>query len=304
MVTLHSPRRFDMVSPFVRRQRLAAVLRELREERGMLADELAKRIHYSRTKITRLENAYGRPDVGDVVKILDALEVPDDQWSQIVRLASAAAAKGWWDSYGDAMGARQRLYADLESGADTIREYNDTSIPGLLQTPEFSDALVKVKRVEGPLSFSPKRMTEARQRRQQSVLCPDGPTFDVILDEVVVRRINVPVGIMAAQVHHVVNLMTSEPRLNVRVLPVDARIEGVSIPRSAFFLYTFPDSADPPIAVVETPSADLVYAESGEVKQHTKIYQLLGKAVLSSEESLTCLAEAAEQLTREAGLDG
>ncbi|TDB88714.1 XRE family transcriptional regulator [Actinomadura sp. 7K534] len=52
-----------MVSPFVRRQRLATVLRELREERGMMADELAKRIHYSRTKISRLEYAYGRPDV-------------------------------------------------------------------------------------------------------------------------------------------------------------------------------------------------------------------------------------------------
>ncbi|TDD74237.1 XRE family transcriptional regulator [Actinomadura darangshiensis] len=293
-----------MVSPYVRRQRLATVLRTLREEHGIMADELAKRIHYSRTKISRLENAYGRPDVGDVVKILDALGVPDDQWSQIVRLASAAAAKGWWDSFGDAMGARQRLYADLESGAATIREYNDTSIPGLLQTPEFSDALVKLKRVQGPLGFSPKRMTEARQRRQESVLCPDGPTLDIILDEVVVRRINVPVGIMTAQVHHVVNLMTSEPRLKVRVLPVDARIEGVSIPRSAFFLYTFPDPTDPPIAVVETPRADLVYTEADEVDHHTKIYELLGKAVLSSEDSLACLAEAAERLTREAGSDG
>ncbi|MFA1550442.1 helix-turn-helix domain-containing protein [Actinomadura chokoriensis] len=76
-----------MVSPYVRRQRLATELRKLREERGLMADELAKRIHYSRMKISRLENAHGRPDVADVITILDALNVPEKQWTEIVRLA-------------------------------------------------------------------------------------------------------------------------------------------------------------------------------------------------------------------------
>jgi transcriptional regulator with XRE-family HTH domain len=49
---------FDLTTRSFPCQRLATVLRELREERGMMADELAKRIHYSRTKISRLENAY------------------------------------------------------------------------------------------------------------------------------------------------------------------------------------------------------------------------------------------------------
>ncbi|MGI5201991.1 helix-turn-helix domain-containing protein [Spirillospora sp. CA-108201] len=86
-----------MVSPYVRRQRLAAELRRLREERGMMAEELAKRIHYSRTKISRLENTVGRPDVADVITILDALNIPDAQWKEIVRLAHEAAIKGWRD---------------------------------------------------------------------------------------------------------------------------------------------------------------------------------------------------------------
>lgn len=270
----------------------------------MMADELAKRIHYSRMKISRLENAHGRPDVGDVVKILDTLEIPDARTLEIIRLATAASARGWWDSYGDAMGPRQRLYADIESGAATIREYNDTSVPGLLQTPEFISALVNLKRLEGALDFTPKRMSEARQQRQRSLLESNGPTYDVVLDEVVLRRINVPADVMATQIHHLINLMTSEPRIKIHVLPVDARIEGVPIPRAAFFLYTFPDPADPPIAVVETPSADLVYTESKEVGEHTKRYELLSKAVLSSEDSLKCLTGAADRLTREAGSDG
>lgn len=287
-----------MISPFVRRHRLAAEIRTLREEREMTADELAKRIHYSRTKISRLENAYGRPDVGDVITILDALDIAGPKWEEIVRLARDASSKGWWDRFGEAMGARQRLYADIESGAATIREYNNTTIPGLVQTPEFSSSLVGLKRAEGALGFTPSKMTEARERRQEVLLGPEGPVYDVILDEVVLRRISVPIDVMAAQVHHLINRMTSSPRLNVHVLPVDVYLQGVTVPRSAFSLYTFPDPADPPMVIVDAPSHDLSYTEPHEVDQHAKRYDLLSKAVLSSEDSLKCLEEAADRLTR------
>lgn len=300
MVTVPLPG-VSMVSPYVRRQRLAVELRKLREERGMMADELAKRIHYSRMKISRLENAHGRPDVADIITILDALNVPDSQWKEIVRLAHEGATKGWWDRYGEAMGARQRLYADIESGAATIREYNDTTIPGLLQTPEFSAALTELKRVEGPLGFNLKKMTEARQRRQEAILCQEGPSYTVILDEVVLRRVNVPADIMAAQVRHLVQLATSVSDLTIHVLPVDTYIKGVPIPQAAFSLYTFPDSADPSMVVVETSSSDLPYTGSWEVEQHTKRYDLLSKVVLSSEDSLKCLIEAADRLGQSAG---
>ena len=223
-----------MVSPFVRRQRLATVLRELREERGMMADELAKRIHYSRTKISRLENAYGRPDVADVIQILDALEVPDDKWSQIVRLASSAATKGWWDSYGDAMGARQRLYVDIESGAATIREYNQSAMPGVLQTPDFIRALIGLTKAEGPLDFSPKKMTDARLRRVKELLRPGGPTYDVVVDEVVIRRLTVQPETMRDQLLHIVKMLDTEPQLTLRVLPLRAKLVGTLLPRSTF----------------------------------------------------------------------
>ncbi|WP_433232138.1 helix-turn-helix domain-containing protein [Actinomadura formosensis] len=299
MVTVPLPG-VSMVSPYVRRQRLAAELRKLREERGMMADELAKRIHYSRMKISRLENAHGRPDVADVITILNTLEIPDQKWKEIVTLAHAAATKGWWDRYGDAMGARQRLYADVESGAATIREYNNTTIPGLLQTAEYSSALVKLKRAEGALGFSPSKMTEARERRQAVILDPEGPVYDLILDEVVLRRISVPIEIMAAQLHLLITRVTSQPQTNVRVLPVDAYMEGVAVPRSAFSLYTFPDPADPPMVIVDAPSHDLAYTEPDDVDQHVKRYELLSEAVLSSEDSLKCLAEAADRLSRRA----
>ncbi|RKS67697.1 helix-turn-helix protein [Actinomadura pelletieri DSM 43383] len=290
-----------MGSPYVKRLRLAAELRALREDRGLMAEELAKRIHYSRTKISRLENASGRPDVGDVLRVLDALGLSDDECMRLVRLATAASKKGWWDAYGESMGPRQRLYADIESGADTIREYNGTMIPGLLQTAEYSSALAELWRGDKLRGLDFKKMTKARQRRQEAVLHPEGPAYTVILDEVVLRRVSVPADVLAAQIRHLIKLMASVPKLGVRVLPVDANVEGVAIPEAAFSLYTFPNSNDPPMVMIETSLTDLPYTGTREVEQHAKRYELLGEVVLSSEGSLKCLTEAADRLSGRTG---
>lgn len=85
-----------MTSPFVRRRRLAAEIRTLREERGMTTDELARRIHQSRMKISKLENARIRPDLAEIMRILDVLGVTGERWQEIIRIARDAAEKGWW----------------------------------------------------------------------------------------------------------------------------------------------------------------------------------------------------------------
>ncbi|WP_329238814.1 helix-turn-helix transcriptional regulator [Actinoallomurus sp. NBC_01490] len=285
-----------MTSPFVRRRRLATELRTLRERQGMTADRLAKLIHQSRMKISRLENAHGRPDLAEVMKILDLLDVSGDKWQEVVRIARDAAERGWWDSYGDAMGARQRLYADIESGAKTIREYHQTAMPGVLQTPEFTWALVELTQAEGAIDYVPERMAEARLQRQRAILRPGGPEYEIILGEIVIRRLGVAPDVLAAQLHHLAATAHTAPNITVLVLPVDARLPGALLPKSPFFLYTFPDVEDPPMAVVDTVTTDLVHTDPGEVSWYTQRYDHLRQACLSPEDSATLLTEAADAL--------
>lgn len=58
------------------------------------------------------------------------------------------------------MGDRQRLYADIESGASTIREYQPGAIPGILQTPDYSWALIEHAKAEGPITYVPERLVK------------------------------------------------------------------------------------------------------------------------------------------------
>jgi len=199
-----------LASPFVRRLRLGAELRALRQQRGLTAERLGALLHQSRMKIAR-----------------------------------EAAAKGWWDAYGDAMGDRQRLYADIESGAATIREYHPSTLSGNLQTPEYTWDLIENAMAGGSIGYVPEKVVQARLYKQEHAFRPSGPEYEVILDEVGLRRFTVRPEVMRDQLHRLVKEANRLPQLTLRVFPFRTGRTMTLLPKSTLFLYTFADPADP-----------------------------------------------------------
>jgi transcriptional regulator with XRE-family HTH domain len=281
-----------MISPYVRRLRLGAELRALRAQRGLTHDELARTIGVSRPQISRLENGHV-VDQSDILKILDALEVDDVEWTKVVTIAREAGARGWWES-SKGMGERQALYANLEAGARTIRQFQMTFVPGLLQTPEYAQSRVDAERFSGPLSYSGDEAVHARNVRQRMLCRPDGPSYEAILDELVIRRPAAPNEVIRAQLYHLTARVNADPHTTVRVLPVDAEVERYNVPRSAFSIYTFADPDDPTVVAVDTVTDDLVLTEDAEVKPYQDLYDRLRDAALSPDDSLDFLIAAAK----------
>ncbi|GAA2281015.1 hypothetical protein GCM10010402_42320 [Actinomadura luteofluorescens] len=290
-----------MPSPYVRRRRLAVEIRKLRESRGLTTDGLARLVFHSRTKITRLENAQIRPDLIEIMNMLDALEVTGPQYDRICQLAREAGQKGWWDRYGVSMGPRQKLYADLEYNSATVREYNQTVMPAVLQDPQFIAALVDLDRCQGKLDYIPERMTEARMRRQSELLRPDGPSYETVLDECVIHRLAVPPQAKIAQLRHMIGVISAEGRVSVRVLRHDAVLPGGFLPKSAFYLYTFAEAGDSPIAVIDTVTTDLVLTQREDVARYAGIYDRVRAAALSRDDSVTFLDQVANRLADRTG---
>lgn len=283
-----------MISPYVRRLRLAAELRALRAERGLTHAQLAKEIGQSRAQISRLENGHV-VDLNDVMKILDALGVGGERWSQIVTIAREAGERGWWES-NRAMGERQALYANLEAGAATIREFQMTFIPGLLQTPEFTNARADAEALTGPVDYTVDKAVAARASRQRMLRRPGGPSYEVILDEVAVRRAAAPSEVVKAQLFHLAAIANQIPKLTLRVLPVDADIADFSVPRSAFSIYTFADPGDPDVVVVDNLTDDLVLTDKDDVRRYEELYDRLRDGALPGPESLELLIRTAKTL--------
>src|ERR1700733_3485427 len=234
MIRLAVLRRFWMISPYVRKHRVAAELRALRAEAHLTAAQLSKRSGEQQIQISRLEN--GRlADQASVMKILDALGVDGERWTQLMTITREAGEKGWWEST-RGMGDRQALYANLEAGATSIREYQQTFVPGLLQTPEFVRARGDADATLGPLEFSVEGITAGSSGRQRMLRRPGAPGDEGIIDEVAIRRLSAPPDVFKRQLDHLVQAVNGDAKLALRILPIDARIADYTVPRCSFSL--------------------------------------------------------------------
>ncbi|WP_433331665.1 helix-turn-helix domain-containing protein [Spirillospora sp. CA-294931] len=285
-----------MNSPFVRRQRLAAELRTLREDRGMTAEQLSRLLHMSRMKISKLENARVRPNVGEIMNILDCLEVEGNKRNEIIHVARGAAEKGWWTSFGDAMDSRQCLFADVESGAATIREYSQFKVPSCLQTRDYASFLIETAMPRADASCAPERALEARLHRQKQLLASGGPRYEVVIDEIVMRRRTAPPQVMIGQLRHLSEIATRHPHITLRIMPLAADFSGRPLPDAAFSVYTFPDPNDPSIVLIDTLGTEIVHIKPNDVAAYSRQYESLREVALSAAASLGLLTDLIGEL--------
>lgn len=132
--------------------------------------------------------------------------------------------------------------------------------------------------------------------RQRMLRRPGGPNYEVIIDEVAVRRLAAPTEVVKKQLYQLAATVNGHPKITVRVLPVDAVISEFSVPRSAFSLYTFPDPGDPAVVAVDTVTDDLVLTELDAVRRYEDLYGKLREAALPMDDSLEFLIQAAKML--------
>jgi transcriptional regulator with XRE-family HTH domain len=270
-------------------------LRTLRDQRNMTQARAARVIGKTRNDISKLENAQA-VDFASVLNLLDALGVEDDRWTELMALARDASTPGWWDSVKN-IGDRQALYANLEWGAATIREYHQTALPGLLQIPEYVQSLAIAGAALEPASGVVEGLLAGRVGRQRFLRRPGGPSVEMIVDEFAVMRLAVPAGVTKQQLRRLAEVVKGgQPSVTLRVLPAHARIRDFMLPRSAFFMYSYPDPKDPRVVAIDTVTSDVILTDEAEIAPYERIWERIREAALTAEESAKFLTEAADAL--------
>ena len=223
-------------SPVARQRELGTRLRALRNERGMTVEEVAAELLCSTTKISRLETAARRPSLRDV-RDLCVLYGLDQQMSrELMSLAREARESGWWTEYAD-LGLDPLI--GLEQEATSITCYSMYYMPGLLQTEEYAELIIKTVAPKMDPHVVRQRTT-ARMRRQE-VLGVSGPLYSVLLDEMVFRRgVGTP-SLMADQVGKILQVVHHD-RITVQVIPFKAGAYAAA--DSYFVLLEFEDESN------------------------------------------------------------
>jgi transcriptional regulator with XRE-family HTH domain len=284
-----------MISSYVRRLRLGMELRALRAEHNYTQARVARIIGKSRMEISRLENGQSA-DLADALNILEGLGVEDERWTALEAIARDACTPGWWDSVKH-IGDRQALSANLEAGAASIRQYQQTYLPGLLQLPEFIRSIYQAPAALEPLSGTVEGFLAGRMGRQRNLRRPGGPSLEAIVDEFAIQRLAAPAGVVKRQLRRLAEVgKGGQSNVTLRVLPIQALIRDFTLPRCSFSIYAYPDPGDPRVVAIDTVTSDVVLTDDAQVTPYERLYERLAEAALTPEESAKLLTEAADAL--------
>jgi transcriptional regulator with XRE-family HTH domain len=275
-------------SPSLRRRRLAAELRKLRDQSGLSATDAARKLGWQASRLSRIETRQSGITTPDLRKMLVAYDVEDEEYrAYLAEMARRVNERGWWQKYAGMIVSEYADLISLEMEARTIRAYEQELVPGLLQTPDYARAVFRNGWPTETFEQIDRRV-EVRIERQEALTRADSPPprFNVILSEGVLRR---PVGgyeVMRKQIEHLI-----QPRdrasVTVQVLPFDAGVHPSMV--GPFTMIAFPDPDDLGVVNVENATGALFLEEPGEIRVYEEIWGSLQAGALSPDESKTFL---------------
>lgn len=235
----------DSNDPEILRRRLRVELRQLRKDRNLRQQDVAKAMDWSTSKLIRIENGTVRVAPSDVRVLLAHYGVTDRQRVEdLVDKARAARTDPWADMRPNYSADWLTMFG-LESSAMSIRSYQDLYVPGQLQIQEYAYAIFRLEQVPPDLADG---RWEGRQRRQDLHDRVEPPEMSFMLDEGVLRRLVGGLVVMRRQWLRLREL-ADLPHMTLRVVPFEKGEYG-SMGRS-FVLLEFADPNDDDIVFIE-----------------------------------------------------
>jgi transcriptional regulator with XRE-family HTH domain len=228
-------------SPTVRRRRLAAELRGIRESKGMSGDAVAAALKWSPSKISRYERARTGLQPREVERLLDYYEVTGSRRTTLLALAKDASQKGWWEQFADTLGPDYQEFIGLEHEASTIAIWHVDVVTGLLQTEAYARHIISsYSKVEPNAPSMIERMVKVRMQRQQVLNREPAVKLSVVFDEsVLLRRVGND-QVMYEQLQRLAR-EADRPNLELRIIELDAQH---TVFGDAFVIFGFEEDID------------------------------------------------------------
>jgi transcriptional regulator with XRE-family HTH domain len=279
--------------PTVRRRRLGAELRRLRDSAGYKLEEVAGMLGVAPSTLSRIETGKAPTKSAYLSQLLELYQVTDAGQRQIlVDMAREGHRKGWWAAYDDVLPSGLGVYVGLEAEASGLRSYEIGVVHGLLQTTDYARAIL---RASAPRHTADQieRLVDLRMERQRRL--DDNPPLDlwVIHDEAVIRR---TVGGPVVMRHQLAHLLVAAglPGVTLQVLPFDTGAHAGH--DGPFSIVEFHDRSESEVVYVESTAGPIYLEKDREVRASAEVFDRLRAAALPPEASLDLISKAAREL--------
>lgn len=255
------------------RRQLGRHLRDLRNRARMTTRTAAQQLEWSEAKIWRIETGQTSLRSLDVEAMCKVYGAPPDLIGPLTALARETKARGWWTAYGDVIAEGFEVYIGLEEAATRLSTYENELVPGLLQTEDYTRALLTAARPDMPANELDRRV-QLRMARQALVTRANAPLqLDVVISESVLWRRIGGDAVTAAQLEHL-RRMCDLPNVRIQVAPTDSGYhDGMDSGR--FVMLEFPElrageSPEPPVVYVESFTGPVYLDKENEIDRYRR----------------------------------
>ena len=277
------------------RNALAQRLRELRRQADLSGKQLAESLSWGGSKISKIENGKQTPTDDDIRAWAAATKAEDQVASLLTALHNLELQHAEWQRVLKAgLRSHQSTLSQIDEKTTLYRGFENTVVPGLLQTPEYARArfaqVVMVHKVPNDINEAVK----ARMQRQEMLYRSD-KAFHFVLTEAALRYRLVSSDIMLGQLDRLLNLSTMR---NVKLGIIGFGSKYAIDPRHGFLLL------DNDLVRVESYSAELNLRQPQEIELYRSIFDHHAAAASYRAEARAIIGRVMADLAAEAGDSG
>lgn len=295
-----------MAGSTVSRRAFGKFLAELRSNAGKAPLASALSIEVSKMTLHRLENGVPtRITTPSLERLLEFYEVSSETraealtlWREVQEQAKAARLQGnsgSWKEYADQFDSHFPHYLRLEGDTHHLTTHQLVLIPGLLQTPDYKRAIVRID--EPDLSaVNLERRVELVERRQTR-LHDAGFRMDAFLSEAALRHQPADGPVMFDQMQWLASIGQRE-NVSIRVVPFSAKAHrGLTI--QSFTLLEFPELSrglvEPPVVYFEGAYGAGYHERDDVIDGYRHAISALEAVALTEEDTLDMVLRTAKE---------
>jgi transcriptional regulator with XRE-family HTH domain len=270
-------------------------MRRMRDSKGFSREDAARAIKGSTPGIGHIESGRSLPKPLELDKLLELYgQTERADFFQDLR-DRAKKGKDWWIGFGPSVPSYLNLFLGLESSSPQIEGWDALVPPGLFQTPDYAQAVIRA-------GYSDLATTEIRQlvdlriARQREVLEREHPAkVWRVIDEAALRRIVGSPETTKAQLEHLAAL-AERPNVDVQVIPLTAGAHTGT--EGTFTLLSAPPELEnyPGCVYVETLVKGYYYEELEEITRFRNALTRLRVQATKPEDSPAFLRRLAKDL--------
>jgi transcriptional regulator with XRE-family HTH domain len=272
------------------KRRLGRYLRPFLERTGKKFDDVAVEARCSRQTVSRLFSGEHLPRFHLFTTLLAVIGVTGEDRERALELWEIADATSVTIEHASDLPTTYMRFRMDESEANLARNLDTMIVPGLLQTPEYAEALSLANRPRWKSGWSAGSGVAERRDRQALLSREERPLqFHTLLDEVAIHRMVGGPAVMAGQLDHLLE-MTKRPNITIQVIPLDA---GAYSPMAGpLILLRFPEEDEPEAAYVESLTGMAIVDNDEDVAMLGAVWDFAASVALPADKSARIIRKA------------